>query len=409
MINKKNQIKFFARIFILIIVVFYFIIFANNIFAAELTCVTKYPGDGQCYTTTDTLKECPENFFLDKKEGLCPTKELCCHQEAVPLNIKLQVPILGYTQATGIAEYIGKIYESALIIIVPITIIVIITAGVRWVVSAGNVSKIKEAKKYISNAFLGLFIALLGYVILSLVGLTSITQIDVQYIEGLENPIMADGATSEEYATFSKGHGCLARLHGAVIVGDSVNKKGKPIKTYSCPSIKTTSFSHPAIRTVSGKQSSYRISQAALEGFKKAFAAIPAGVTVINGGSFNCRGNVNSKKGSPSYHSYGIAFDVEPHKNQNCKISSKPTTCNVAGNKFRKSAACRGQNLELKTEIKSSRPITEVCTRAEEFGCTCNIPSSFITAMVKNGFRWGGAYTKTYDSMHFEWLGPCGK
>jgi D-alanyl-D-alanine carboxypeptidase-like protein/type IV secretion system pilin len=181
MINKKNNIKLFARLTILIIVVFYFLIFANNIFAAELTCDTKYPGDGQCTTE----EKCAEGSFFDSTADLCPDKQKCCHKGAVPTNIVLQVPILGYTQATGIAEYIGKIYESALYIIVPITIIVIIAAGVRWVISAGNVSKIKEAKKYISNAFLGLFIALLGYVVLSMIGLTSISQVDVQYIEGL--------------------------------------------------------------------------------------------------------------------------------------------------------------------------------------------------------------------------------
>jgi hypothetical protein len=97
-------------------------------------------------------------------------------------DYQLQVPIFGYTKATNIAEYIKNLYKYALYALVPIAIIIIIYAGIIWILAGGNISKIKEAKKYISSAVLGLFIALLSYVILSFVGITELKPPSAEYI-----------------------------------------------------------------------------------------------------------------------------------------------------------------------------------------------------------------------------------
>lgn len=101
-------------------------------------------------------------------------------------KLTLQVPILGYTEATDIAEYIGKVYQASLYIIVPIIIAVIIMGGIMWIIAAGDSAVIGKAKSIIINASVSLGIALFSYVLLSLVGIRTLKSPDVEYIEPLE-------------------------------------------------------------------------------------------------------------------------------------------------------------------------------------------------------------------------------
>jgi predicted double-glycine peptidase len=109
-----------------------------------------------------------------------------------PASLTLQVPILGYTQSKDITDYIANIFQAALFILVPIAIVVIIIAGLQWIFAGGNASKIGEAKKRITGAFLGLLIGLLSYTILSFVGITSLglTSSGPGYIEPMPIPVL---------------------------------------------------------------------------------------------------------------------------------------------------------------------------------------------------------------------------
>ncbi len=184
--NKKKKIKLYARIVILLFVFLYIFLFSNQVTAAQ-NCTEKYPNDGQCVGEDAKTKKtiCPNNYTADKIKDLCPEKELCCHQGSAIIEYQFQVPIFGLTKTGSLAEYIGSIYEYSLYAIVPISIIMIIFAGLKWILAGGNMSKIAEAKKYISSAFTGLTIALLGYVVLSMIGLTTLTQFNAKYIRGL--------------------------------------------------------------------------------------------------------------------------------------------------------------------------------------------------------------------------------
>ncbi|MCX6742895.1 MAG: hypothetical protein NT116_01535, partial [Candidatus Parcubacteria bacterium] len=101
-------------------------------------------------------------------------------------QLDLQVPIFSYAKATNIAEYIGKIFEYALVIIIPIGIIVIMWGGFLWIFAGGNPPVIKLAKSYISSAVLGLILAALSYAILSFIGLTTLTVPSIQYVAAEE-------------------------------------------------------------------------------------------------------------------------------------------------------------------------------------------------------------------------------
>lgn len=103
-------------------------------------------------------------------------------------NVELQVPLFGYKTAQNIAEYIKTIFIYVLYIIVPIAVLIIMYSGVIWIFAAGNTGKIKDAKKRITSAVLGLLIAALSYIILSLVGLGELKLPGIEKIDPYDIP-----------------------------------------------------------------------------------------------------------------------------------------------------------------------------------------------------------------------------
>lgn len=102
-------------------------------------------------------------------------------------SLKLQVPILQYTETLNLTDYIFNLYKATTYIIVPIIIVVIILSGIAWIGSGGDSGQIQNAKKMIFRAFAALGIVLLSYTVLSFVGLSSIRDITPSYIEREKN------------------------------------------------------------------------------------------------------------------------------------------------------------------------------------------------------------------------------
>ena len=92
-------------------------------------------------------------------------------------------------------------------------------------------------------------------------------------------------------------------------------------------------------------------------------ALVSTGVThrpKVFDGTFNWRPNRNNAS-SLSFHSFGIAIDLDAGKNPN-------------------GGGSPGH-------------------------CTTNMPADYVAVWKKYGFRWGGDYRSTCDAMHLEWLG----
>lgn len=324
--------------------------------------------DGQCYKPAkpnDPL--CPEGLTIDQsEENLCPSGYNCCHQFAKKIELQLQVPLLEYTTATGIGDYIKNIYKAALYIIVPLVIVIIIFAGIRWIFAAGDPGQIKEAKKYITSAFIGLIIALLSYIILSIVGLGELKDPNVTYIQSIP---LEDGSfeTDDLTGLKSSSQECFFNTYGSSSSAVQAN-------------LVTINFAGKRVRV-------HKLAQAAFEAASQQITA--AGLTAKDRtGTFCWRPNRNNPN-KYSLHSFGIAIDIEWQNNGNCHPKGDD------------------QKLfdQLKEKYKSN--IGEICKHASEFHCTCSHDPRLTAAMINNGFRWGGAYRNTFDSMHFEWIGKC--
>jgi murein DD-endopeptidase MepM/ murein hydrolase activator NlpD len=98
-------------------------------------------------------------------------------------EMELQVPILNYTKTISFAEYTKAIFQAALFILVIIVIVMIIWGGIKWILAGGDMYKIKEAKKNITRAIVGLIIGILSYPLLSYAGITQLSLPGFEKIE----------------------------------------------------------------------------------------------------------------------------------------------------------------------------------------------------------------------------------
>ncbi|MDD3285281.1 MAG: D-alanyl-D-alanine carboxypeptidase family protein [Patescibacteria group bacterium] len=150
------------------------------------------------------------------------SQNVCCCPEITPVYKKadftmpeFQIPIdtVTLTQAncTGpddsgqceipwIAEYIKGIYQYGLGIGGILAAIVLMAGGVLWLVSAGDVSKISQAKDLIIGSITGLIILLGTYLILSQINpkLTTLKSISVKMIERIVIQPIKNGSDSAE-------------------------------------------------------------------------------------------------------------------------------------------------------------------------------------------------------------------
>ena len=72
-------------------------------------------------------------------------------------------------QSNWLAEYLVGIYNYLIAIVAIVAVLAVAIGGLQWVISGGDAGKVKTAKDWISNALLGLILALSSYAILYLI------------------------------------------------------------------------------------------------------------------------------------------------------------------------------------------------------------------------------------------------
>lgn len=97
---------------------------------------------------------------------------------ATNISVPLQIPISGkdqirvcvFEQCGGIGEYLKLAYNFLVGFAAVLAVLALTWGGVRWMLSGGESGKIQEARKVISNALIGLLLALGSYLILATLG-----------------------------------------------------------------------------------------------------------------------------------------------------------------------------------------------------------------------------------------------
>jgi Type IV secretion system pilin len=122
-------------------------------------------------------KECQDTRALYVGEGNAKSNEgwienvSPCNKKdwgmCLPVNAtKASISFGGSDTFSDAGVYIKTVYNYSLIIIGILAVVMIIIAGAQWITSAGNSEAIGSAKKRITGAIIGLFIAYMSYNIL---------------------------------------------------------------------------------------------------------------------------------------------------------------------------------------------------------------------------------------------------
>jgi len=220
------------KLFISIIALFFVFLPSISALAVEDYCIWQTsssqknpcdaPGTNTTYFTLDSTGESCQEKPKDPGENICccqikdrpgqcsasnpcPSGQNCvdnwCQNPIVAAPLfkapDLQITIPGLTKfsdvqcdADGkcgipwIGQYIQGIYNYALSIVGIIAAIVLMAGGVLWLISAGDASKITQAKELITGSVSGLIILSLSYVILLQINpnLTKFIPISVNYL-----------------------------------------------------------------------------------------------------------------------------------------------------------------------------------------------------------------------------------
>ncbi len=110
------------------------------------------------FITDGTAKELCKNIYQTEQNpiGFC----------LPPTNAKINISIGGQNEFTGLAEFVAFIYKYGLGLASLLAVLVMIFAGVQWIISGGNAEAISSAKHKISGAVIGLVILASAYTIL---------------------------------------------------------------------------------------------------------------------------------------------------------------------------------------------------------------------------------------------------
>lgn len=84
-----------------------------------------------------------------------------------PIETKLTVAINGLTQTANLALYLSTLYTYGLQIVGMLAVFMIILGGIKYLTAGGDASRTKSAKDNMTNATIGLVLALATYLILN--------------------------------------------------------------------------------------------------------------------------------------------------------------------------------------------------------------------------------------------------
>lgn len=99
----------------------------------------------------------------------------------------------GYIYFPFLGEYISALYKYLIVIIGIIAVIMLIIAGLQWMLPGGEAENISSAKKRIEQAIVGLIIAVSSYSILFIINpeLVNFRSLRVKYVSSPDSPVDA--------------------------------------------------------------------------------------------------------------------------------------------------------------------------------------------------------------------------
>lgn len=125
-------------------------------------------------------------------------------------GIKLNVAIGGHESVSDFGQYISIWYRFIVGSVGILATVMIMWSGFKWLTSRGNTSTISQAKENIWAAIIGLLIAFLSYIILSLIN-PGLLNIGLPALDKIQAPTTGSKFNIEETYGF-EGYKVLSRI-----------------------------------------------------------------------------------------------------------------------------------------------------------------------------------------------------
>lgn len=253
-----------------------------------------------------------------------------------------------YTTINFLGEYINAIYGWALGAGALVAVVMMMLGGLQYVLSRGKAKYIEKAKKRITNAITGIVLLFAAYTIGFLIdpSTTTLQSLEILTIHELPDDSIVeygDGVTpSGDLFKSSKWQTCMLNTFGK----DEAEVKKQLVE------VKYDGKTYAAHRLIARD----------LQGAFDDIAAANLNYTITSIGTYNWRANRNNSS-SLSFHSWGVALDINPGTNPNCP---------------------KGET------------------------CKYDMPQQIVDIFKKHNFGWGGNWKSLKDYMHFSTKNFCG-
>lgn len=134
----------------------------------SITIAKTSEASAQCWSKSDCMKKtgnCQPCF--ESQATVCGENRGFCYAKPVPAT--LEISLGGLSEVSDPAQYISKLYEWTISITGILAGIMIMLGGLLYLTAGGSPERLSNAKGYISNALIGLILALTSYFLLQTV------------------------------------------------------------------------------------------------------------------------------------------------------------------------------------------------------------------------------------------------
>lgn len=136
------------------------------------------------------LVSCTDNY-PDGSSASSVTQEF-----ANPPDVTLEVPFGSTNNVNDISEYISVFYSFIVPLIAIAAVIMIMFGGFKYATAAGNSAMVSSAKKTITNAIIGLVLALASYLLLYTINpeLVSLDSLKIPFVQLIDDSASSKGS-----------------------------------------------------------------------------------------------------------------------------------------------------------------------------------------------------------------------
>lgn len=341
-----------------------------------------------------------------------------------------------YAYIPFLGEYITAVYKYAIVIIGVIAVIMLIIAGLQWMLPGGESENISSAKKKIEQAIIGLTIAVTSYSILYTINpeLVRFRSLRVRLVSPVafggtpkyaEEEVINSISSKCIYDNFFPGFQLGQKIPRKTVEMFGLGKKGeisvneKVAEAFTKASSEILASTDPEVKGYVQYIRDYSEKKVPdLTGVQNGEGAVSDDIGPFGFGKLRKENKITDCL-TCDMHTLGMAVDIMTRSNWDIKWndSKRGDPAGPYCEKYRDTlqkmkSGLYGANLvndPYQMFVRLDKKITSCFNRFDEGNNPyTSIPKGFADIFIKNGFKWLGAGKRLRtDSMHFEYVGVC--